>query len=436
MTTASALFFTAVSGFSQGKVQIDREGLLKRIEKSDAEIANPKKAEKAATWLNRGKLFYDAATEVSKNLFDGMDIAMLEAMFGEPSAVEEVDLGGVPMRKMSYPYFTAYVNADNQLKAWKTAGEIYEGALEKSVEAYQKAYELDKSVADKVRAGTENIFNLLLKEGGSAYVIQDFQGAGDSFARAYGVSVMPGYNLPDSSAAYNAGLAYLFSEDYPHSLENFDIAENLQYEQKGELYYLKYHAYKGLAEQDSTVLSNAKATLEKGIKRFPDNADIIESLTDYYVSQGEDPASIVPLVQEAIAKDPDNPALWNGLGRIYEQLGDNESSVKAFEKVAELMPGNPNAFFSVGVLYLRIGDKMGEELNKKTFTGQAEYDAELSEVFDVYKKALAPLEKAHELNPTEKLTVELLKNVTFRLRDQEGMMEKYDKYNELLKNMQ
>ena len=55
---------------------------------------------------------------------------------------------------------------------------------------------------------------------------------------------------------------------------------------------------------------------------------------------------------------------------------------------------------------------------------------------DEYAKALPYLEKAYEINPAEKVTVEILKSLTFRLRDMDGMQAKYDKYKAIYDSMQ
>ena len=44
-----------------------------KLEKSNADIANPKKAAKSATWYNRGKICVDALVEPTKSLFAGLD---------------------------------------------------------------------------------------------------------------------------------------------------------------------------------------------------------------------------------------------------------------------------------------------------------------------------------------------------------------------------
>ena len=48
--------------------KVNKEATLSKLEKSDADIANPKKNAKAATWINRGRVYYDAAAEPTANL--------------------------------------------------------------------------------------------------------------------------------------------------------------------------------------------------------------------------------------------------------------------------------------------------------------------------------------------------------------------------------
>ena len=56
-----------------------------KLEKSNADIANPKKAAKAATWLNRGKICADAIIEPTKSLFSGLEVGMLPMSIGVPA---------------------------------------------------------------------------------------------------------------------------------------------------------------------------------------------------------------------------------------------------------------------------------------------------------------------------------------------------------------
>ena len=88
-------------------------------------------------------------------------------------------------------------------------------------------------------------------------------------------------------------------------------------------------------------------------------------------------------------------------------------------------------------MVVRSADNMTTEFNGKSFTSREERDAEMAKLNAEYAKALAPLEKAHSINPEEPITVELLKSLYFRLRDESPeMMDNFNKYNELVKSMQ
>ena len=74
--TVLAVALVAVTAVQAQKV--NKSALVSKIEKSDADIADAKKGAKAATWINRGKAFYEAAIEPTKSLFVNMDAAMLK----------------------------------------------------------------------------------------------------------------------------------------------------------------------------------------------------------------------------------------------------------------------------------------------------------------------------------------------------------------------
>ena len=156
------MLLASPSLFAQ-QVSINEKGLLKKIERSNADIVNPKKENKAATWLSRGETFYQAATEVSKNLYDGIDAATVMMLFGEPTGAEVVEIAGQPYSKGIFPYVDVYLDINNKPISWVVTKEIYPGALGKATEAYVKAYELEGStnpkVAEKVQEGLKKVYD-------------------------------------------------------------------------------------------------------------------------------------------------------------------------------------------------------------------------------------------------------------------------------------
>jgi hypothetical protein len=69
------------------------------------------------------------------------------------------------------------------------------------------------------------------------------------------------------------------------------------------------------------------------------------------------------------------------------------------------------------------------------YTSNADYEAAKKAVNMTYMKALPWLEKAMELKPDSVDCAESLKVLCFRLRNEEGMTEKYEKYNALFKKL-
>ena len=446
MAVAAVLVMAAPSYAQMGgfgmpnvsKVEVDTEGVMKKIAKAEKDLA--KKATKSTTWINYAKAMYEAHVVYSKHVYDGLNTMNAAVMFGEPQSQEDVVVGGVPMVKITYtPEFVAYADANGNIGGWEFPVELIPGAMDKAIEAYNKALELDSKAMMSVMGGIGTLTDALLKDAGNAYGAGQYNKAGDIFTKAYEISDSPAVLNLNYAALYNAGLSYFFGESYQASYDAFKGAAEGGFEQSGDAYYFQYQALKEMASGEEDVnkelLAPAKDMLMVGFEKYADNAKIVECLTDYYVSMGEDPAAVIPLVEEAIAKDPQNASLWNGLGRIQNGQGDLDGALESFIKVAELLPQNAGAQYSVGYLYISKADKMFRDANAKTYSGQAEYDAALKEVNAVYAKSIEPLEKAHELDPSDKAYVEYLRSVCFRLRDMEGMMDKYNKYNELLKTM-
>ena len=140
---------------------------------------------------------------------------------------------------------------------------------------------------------------------------------------------------------------------------------------------------------------------------------------------------LVKDIDAAIAENPTNTDLWFGRGRIFYALKNYDESIKSFEKIVELKPDMYEGNYYLGFFYALKGDAMNKEMNERQYSSQADYDADLKTVNAVYMAAVPWFEKVLELKPNDPDAVEFLKSLCFRLRDEEGMMDKYKKYNDL-----
>mgnify|MGYP000317000228 FL=1 len=437
--TVLAVALVAVTAVQAQKV--NKSALVSKIEKSDADIADAKKGAKAATWINRGKAFYEAAIEPTKNLFVNMDAAMLKLAVGEPASTESVTLVNVPYEAWVYPWFTAYIK-DGKIATWSQTQWVIEDAPAKAIEAYNKAYEMDPKTADKVKEGLKQISDFCSQVGNTGIDTGNYADAADAYALAFEAQSSPAHGNPEPALLYYAG--YLRTVDGAANPASFVIgadylnkALELGYnDEEGNIYYYLFHCYYGQKDADKANVLKAKDALVAGIKKFPKNERILDGLVQLYTNPEDsvgDPADLVALIDAAIESNPENVDLWFGRGRIFFALKQYDESIASFRKVVELKPDLFEGNYYLGVFYTIKADEMNKVMNEKQYSSQTAYDTDLKEVNAVYMEAVPWFEKAYELKKDDVNTLDFLKSICFRLRDEEGMMDKYNKYNTLLK---
>lgn len=266
------------------------------------------------------------------------------------------------------------------------------------------------------------------------------------YVLAFAAQSKPAYEgKPDPALLYYAG--YLRTVDGSNNPASFvqggeylSKALDMGYaDEEGNIYYYLFHCYYGQKAQDKAFLEKAKQALLTGIEKFPKNDRIIDGLVQLYTSPEDnvgDPADLIGLIDKAIENNPSSVDLWFGRGRIFYALKDYDQSIDSFKKVVELKPDLYEGNYYLGVFYTIKGDEVNKEINAKQYSSQAAYDADLEKVNVIYMEAIPYLEKALELKENDPSSLELLKSICFRLRDEEGMMDKYNKYNELYKQVQ
>ncbi len=444
--------FVVAPTFAQ---KVNVESIEKAISKSDTDIADEKKSEKFATWVARGDAYFSSLYEISKSIFTGVDKTNLMITVGKPDSEGEATINNQAFTTFEYPFVTIYF-VNDKVVSWKNKVVIKEGALETAIEAYDKAYQMSEKSYKKVFEALDLIGNYLVQEGENAHLLGDYKGAADAFATVYKVRSHPGYNDAELSALFSAGYLYtmaagLDSSVYPLAAETLEKVLSLGYqanedanteiadESRGDIYYYLFHCYYGLKDSNAEYLMKAKNILLEGIQTYPRNSNILETLMSLYTSEEGvgDPRELLALVEKSIADDPTNADLWFGRGRIYNALKDYDECIASFAKYVELVPDGYTGYYFLGLFHAHKGDKLSDEVTAKSYTSQSEYNADLAKVNEAYAGALAPLEKAFELDPNSYSTVAMLKSLYFRLRDYEdGFMDKYTKYNELFKSME
>ncbi len=422
-----------------------------KLEKSDAEIQDAKKNIKSATWVKRAQTMASAFTVATAGIYETMNADQLKAACGEPMSVEVVKIhGGAEAEAKTFGWITVFVQ-NGAVKAWTHNKEVRDGLYEDFMEAVNKAYELDAKSASKLKPIMANAQNHFIERGNVNYEAGLYHKAAEAYKRAYEIVAHPAYGAPaDPNFLFNAGQLYVFAgvNDAKYFVEAEQClrkAIEAGYTgENGDVYYYLYHACYGQttgldkeSDERAAILAKAKSALTEGVEKFPTNQDIISALLNLYMAEPTvgNPAELIDMIKAAIERNPESVDMWTCLALANYQMKNHDDAIAAGAKAVALAPELYDTNYRQGIFWATKGDALGEEMNKKSYTRQADYDADYAVVNDAYRAAIPFLEKAHSLQPANVGVVETLKSLCFRLRDEEGMMDKYNVYNSLLKEM-
>jgi len=439
--SAAAVVLLAVPAAQAQK--INKEAVTARLVKCDADAADAKKGAKASTWMNRGKAYYEALEAPTKNLAENVDRNMFELLVGgKPKQTGTETVSGKECTTLVYPYFTAYV-LDGKVFGWKQTREIQRGLLRETLKSYAKAYELDPKQKAKIREALDNVVNFCSKKANNCIAVGDYKTASEAFAQAYDVQSVPVYDSADAEYLFLAGrLATVEGQNdaemFKKGADYLERALKAGYcDEEGSLYYYLFHCYYGQRADDKAFILKSRDALLEGIAKYPKNELILDGLMNLYTAEEGvgDPKDLVGMIDEAIASDPENIDLWYGRGRVYFKLQNYDECIASFKEVVKLRPEDAQGFYLLGVFYMSKAEALLNEINERHYTSQAEYDKDSEAAVAMYKDALPYLEKAIELNPDDANSVELVKQIYFRFRDEEGNQAKYEYYNNRLNEL-
>lgn len=429
--TAASLLL-GVSAQAQKALVVDEDILNRRMANSDAEIADPSKASKAKTWQVRGDIFLEVGQGMGKYLFRTMPVREIYMLFQEdPNSTVEEEVRGVRYKRLSYPGTDIYTTMGDSVAFWKVTEHIREGAIDTALNAYERAIALDPKMARRVEENMKLAMNQLRQDADFAYQSGSMLAAATSFGSIYDHSVPPVFTR-DTLAAYNAAQLFAGEQHYDEAIGYYLDCLKQGMTDDGNIHYSLYICYNAAEQPDQ-----AAAILEEGVQKFPNNARLLESLVNLYVSQGKDPKEIIPATEAALTKDPNNTGLLYSLGVLQKNLEDYPKAEETFQKILKLDPDNFNAVFNLADLYLRQAEKARKELEDVPTNEPARRDEKTKEVDGYFRKAIPLLEQSYTARPDVGVIVQLLRSIYFRFRDESPEMQaNYDKYDAVFKSLE
>lgn len=337
----------------------------------------------------------------------------------------------------------------NDAKSWFYRGNIYlaihmselpaykaldEKALDKALEAYAKAQELDT----KKEFFTDIFTNLYVvgeqyyNAGVEAYNDKNYLKSMKAFQSSADVSRKLG--SLDTMALYNAAMTAELGEEYcaAKNIYNELLAMNYQnpvvYSSMGSI----------LLKEHDTV--SAMNFIKKGRGLYPEDFNLLIYETNVYLNTKQTENALRNL-EKAMQLDQNNPTIFFAIGTIYDQLKSSNpaeapiymaKAENAYKKSIEIQPDYFDAIYNLGALYVNEAAQIIDKANLLPLSEVKKYELLKAQADEFLSKSLPYLEKAHEFLPTDMNTMVSLKEIYTRL----NMMDKLKMMNEKIKNHQ
>jgi len=426
-----AVFFLGVNCFAQNESKF--KSLKESIDKNEITTQHPKKGIDPKTWMERGKLFQDAYNVNVGPLRFGMSQMEAGLFFKEPKNKITSEKDGILSETFEYNQIKLHFE-NGGLKSWEETKKNFDNPLMEAVKAYQKAASLDEKGKNTKKIGEafQTISNDLENRFFNEYALLKLKNAYRTALDRIEVSNAIGF--ADTSYYFYAGFMAFAQSEIDSSMwkqarQNLEKALALGYrevgESRGQIYDLLYHSC--IRTGDSL---QALKFAQAGFEVNPNYERLMYNLINYYLSRGENNKTLEYL-EQAVARDPNNPNLLFAQGKVLDELGEPEKSHIAYDAAIAADPTYFDPYFNKAVLYYNGAVKLMEEVDK--IKDIKEYDAGLVIVYEEFAKAIPFLEKAHEIRPDEKQTMETLSSLYFRLRTKFPELEV--KYHEMNKKM-
>lgn len=147
-------------------------------------------------------------------------------------------------------------------------------------------------------------------------------------------------------------------------------------------------------------IAEAKQAILDARKANPDDTSLLITEADFYLKE-KDFSSYTRIVNEALAKDPNNVQLVFNLGVISADSGKYDEAEKYYKRAMEIDPKYFDAYLNLAELKLRA-DKDFVDQMKKLGTSDADnkkFDVLRAKQIANYQEVLPYLEKGVELRP-------------------------------------
>ena len=403
---------------------LNYNGLEKQLEKSDKDIANPKKNEKSKTWMIRGELMMDIFDVNIKYLRLGMAETEAKLYFGDTKEVKTSQEGASKIEEMSYPKIIL-IFKDGKLEKWKEINKIYDNPLPEAVKSFDQAVKLEPELKDskQMKEDKDRLKKLYTTKAIEQYTNADYKACLKSFEAVLNIDNQDNVSgETDTLIYYNAGLVAALAGLHQESIKYYELARKYNYP-KADLYANLKKEYFAIGDTAAGV-----KILDEGFKKFPSDQSVLVELIRYYLQSGKSKEAMdyLKLAQQG---DSTNVSFVFAEGTLYDKTEEKDKAIETYKKCIRMDSTFFNAYYNLGVLYYNAAAKMYDAAN--AIADNKEYEKAKKAADEELALSIPYMEKAHELDPKDINSLQTLKTIYYRLQ----MMDKFNEVKEKLDSL-
>ena len=394
----------AISYYEDYEKYNEMKSLPLAKEKIDLAAENESTREKYKTWYFRGQIYLALFDLNLKN---------------EMNKIQEQD----NVKKLVAAYqIVSMVEVDEALKSFQKETELDD----------KKIYTNDANAKMRVIASnySDKAYSCLLNK--------NYSDAITFYEKSYEIKLK--MNNTDTAAINNMAISAM-------KIKNYKKAE-LYYGKLIEMKYRQEKCYLSLIQMyyESKDSASARAAIMKGVEALPESYTLLIEKINLLLKDGKSEEAITS-INQALLKQPGNHELHLVLGQTYNKMAfPKDPAGKDLPKPAnfsELLKNAEAEFskaiqikadyfvgqYSLGVFYNNMGADMLKQ--SENIKDPNKVKAEEDKADAMFQKAIPLLEKAYELDSTDKDVIRTLRQLY--VRTGQGNTEKYRKLNEELK---
>ncbi len=393
---------------------LNYSGLENKLKKSDSDIQDPKKNVKAKTWTSRAALLVNIFNVHNDILTKGMDPVSVKLFMKDPKEIKTAQDGSDKIEEYIYERVTLNFR-NGVLESWTETKKIHPDPLNEAIKAVNEAVKAnadgkaDKDIADVIIS----LKSALEFEAVFDYDKKNYKASYDAFIKLLDLNKLPQMkNQVDTIYIYYAGRAAFEDKNYTEANRLFEEAAANKLEDPF-LYVFRKQSY--FASGDT---AKGVDVISEGFRKFPENQSILIELINYYMVTNQTDDALQKL---AIAKagDPQNVSYVFAESSLYDKMGNFEDAERSYKTCIEMDPNFFDANFNIAVLYFNKAVKIYEDASK--ISDNTEYEKIKIEGDNMLLKSVPYMEKAHEIDPKDRASLETLKTIFYRLK----MTDKY-----------